>query len=283
MYTIRTAHLEDMEFIMTLAKQEGWNPGLNDAQAFHATDPKGFYLGVLDGEPIGCISAVDYHGLGFIGLYIVKEKYRGKGYGLALWKHAVERLRFSITGLDGVVSQQGNYQKSGFKYAYPSHRYCWEPKAGLKLKADGFYESDIVSESKVAFAALSAYDQVCFGYMRKDFLRVWFSMPTSNTFVSMDGNTIQGYATLRLCQHGFKLGPLFADTPFIAQNLLLAAGHEALGNQIFLDVPEPNRAAVDLAVGFGMQKVFETARMYANGVPDLPLERIYGVTTFELG
>jgi GNAT superfamily N-acetyltransferase len=283
MYTIRTAQLEDMGFIITLAEQEGWNPGLNDAQAFHATDSEGFYIGVLDGEPIGCISAVDYHGFGFIGLYIVKEKYRGKGYGLALWKHAVERLRSGIIGLDGVVSQQSNYQKSNFNYAYPSHRFCWKPNADLKLGEDGFYENNIVPESKVAFAALCAYDYDCFRYARPEFLRVWTSMPTSKTFVSMDKNAIQGYATLRLCHQGFKLGPLFADTPSIARNLLLAAGYEAQGNPIFLDVPEPNREAGELAVEFGMHKVFETARMYANGVPDLPIERIYGVTTFELG
>jgi hypothetical protein len=29
--------------------------------------------------------------------------------------------------------------------------------------------------------------------------------------------------------------------------------------------------------------VFETARMYTGGDPGLPLERIYGITTFELG
>jgi hypothetical protein len=29
--------------------------------------------------------------------------------------------------------------------------------------------------------------------------------------------------------------------------------------------------------------VFETARMYRNGDPGLPVERIFGITTFELG
>ena len=51
----------------------------------------------------------------------------------------------------------------------------------------------------------------------------------------------------------------------------------------FLDVPEPNRAAVEMAEGHGMEPVFETARMYLNGVPELPLDRIFGITSFELG
>jgi hypothetical protein len=32
-----------------------------------------------------------------------------------------------------------------------------------------------------------------------------------------------------------------------------------------------------------MKEVFATARMYNRAIPDLPLDAIYGVTTFELG
>ena len=33
----------------------------------------------------------------------------------------------------------------------------------------------------------------------------------------------------------------------------------------------------------GLAPVFETARMYTRGDPGLPLSRIFGITTFELG
>jgi hypothetical protein len=38
-----------------------------------------------------------------------------------------------------------------------------------------------------------------------------------------------------------------------------------------------------LAERHGMVVAFETARMYTGKVPDLPLRRLFGVTTFELG
>ncbi len=38
-----------------------------------------------------------------------------------------------------------------------------------------------------------------------------------------------------------------------------------------------------LAQDFGLVPVFETARMYTGPIPPLRLERIFGVTTFELG
>ena len=70
----------DVEFAIRLAADEGWNPGLHDAAAFFDADPEGFLVGILDGRPIGCISAVRYPDrFGFIGLYIVVPEHRGKG------------------------------------------------------------------------------------------------------------------------------------------------------------------------------------------------------------
>ena len=39
------------------AAGEGWNPGVHDADGFHAADPVGFLLGLLDAAPVSMISA----------------------------------------------------------------------------------------------------------------------------------------------------------------------------------------------------------------------------------
>jgi len=54
------------------------------------------------------------------------------------------------------------------------------------------------------------------------------------------------------------------------------------GTQFFLDVPEINKNAVKLAENTGMKPMFETARMYTKFAPNLPLIKIFGVTTFEV-
>jgi hypothetical protein len=48
-------------------------------------------------------------------------------------------------------------------------------------------------------------------------------------------------------------------------------------------VPEPNREAVALAQARGLAPVFETARMYTGAVRPMRLDRVFGITTFELG
>lgn len=52
---------------------------------------------------------------------------------------------------------------------------------------------------------------------------------------------------------------------------------------VYLDTPEINREVLALAANDDMQVSFETARMYTRRPPDLPVDRIFGVTSFELG
>lgn len=48
-------------------------------------------------------------------------------------------------------------------------------------------------------------------------------------------------------------------------------------------MPAPQAEAVALAHRHGLQPAFETARMYAGPAPALPMQRLFGITTFELG
>jgi hypothetical protein len=99
----------------------------------------------------------------------------------------------------------------------------------------------------------------------------------------MEDGAVRGYGVLRRCRTGFKIGPLFAETAESAEALFRSLAAEAGGEPVFLDIPEPNSAARALAARHGLAPVFETARMYRGSVPQLPLSRIYGITTFELG
>ena len=123
-YNIRPATRKELDVAIEWASKEGWNPGLNDADAFYASDPRGYLIGFLDKEPIASLSAVSYGpNFGFLGFYIVKPEHRGKGYGWKLWQKAMQYLNTQNIGLDGVIAQQENYKKSGFTLAYSNIRY----------------------------------------------------------------------------------------------------------------------------------------------------------------
>ncbi|MBS7660580.1 GNAT family N-acetyltransferase [Pseudomonas lalucatii] len=261
------------------AAAEGWNPGLHDADCYHAADPDGFLIGLLGDEPIAVISVVKYGaGFGFLGFYIVRPQYRGQGYGLRLWNAGLAYLAGRTVGLDGVVEQQGNYAKSGFALAHANVRY--QGLAGGEPRTD----AEIVPLSSLPFADLCAYDRPFFPESRAEFLRHWIAQPESTALGILGDRQLAGYAVLRRCRSGYKIGPLFADTAELAERLFLALRAAApAGAEIFLDVPATNAAAVAMAQRHGMTVSFETARMYRGTVPTLPLGRIFGITSFELG
>ena len=273
---VRRMTESELNLALEWAAAEGWNPGLYDAVCFYAVDPNGFFLGEFVGEPIGCISAVAYdEHYGFVGFYIVKPQYRGRGFGLQLWDAAMVYLGGHNVGLDGVIAQQGNYRKSGFKLAYRNIRHQGE--------GGGAEPSGLLDLSSVDFDEIVRYDRAVFPAARPSFLRRWICQPQGAAFGIAGGHRLKGYGVLRACRCGFKIGPLFANDPHIAGTLFQGLASRVPGQPLFLDTPEANPAAVELARRHGMEPVFETARMYTKESPDRRIDCCFGVTTFELG
>ena len=93
---------------------------MRDAECFATVDPQGFLIGELDGTAAATISCVNYDDcFAFLGFYIVRPDLRGHGYGLRIWNAAMAHAGARTVGLDGVVAQQANYQKSGFHWPIP--------------------------------------------------------------------------------------------------------------------------------------------------------------------
>jgi hypothetical protein len=275
---IRALSLDEMRFPVDWAAAEGWNPGLYDAAAFHAADPEGFLAAFVDGEPAACVSVVrSGAGFGFLGFYICRPDMRGKGIGWRVWQAGMAHLAGRTVGLDGVVAQQDNYRKSGFVLAHRNVRYMGTPRV------EAVRDAGIAPITPELADRIIAYDRPRYPDDRKAFLKLWLQMPGSHASACIENGDVQGYGVIRPARDGYKIGPLFADDPAIAERLFAALAAKAHGGTIVLDPPEPNAAAVALAERHGLRPVFETARMYRGPAPDLPLGSIFGITTFELG
>lgn len=268
----------EVAFAVDLAANEGWNPGLHDAECFYAADHGGFLIGTLDNEPIGCISAVSYaRHFGFIGLYIVRPEYRGRGFGRRLWQAGIDRLSRQNIGLDGVVAQQANYAKAGFRLAHRNVRYQGTFRQIAR-------HASIVTASEAVFKQIRDYDRQIFPEPRDAFLQKWLSQPAAGVFAAIHDGRLTGYTVVRKCRSGWKIGPLAANDPAIARQLLETAGsHVTPGEPVFLDVPDTNKTAQTLIADFKMTTVFETARMYTGPNPQIDGAKLFGVTSFELG
>ncbi len=297
-YTIRLMTRQDLDLAIDWAAAEGWNPGLQDADCFYAADADGFLMGWLAGQPIAAISVVKYGDrFGFLGFYIVRPEFRGQGYGWQLWQAGLATLAGRNIGLDGVVAQQENYVRSGFTLAHRNIRYSGRRLDSLSLDllslgSDAATDHSVVSLASepssmppsILIEQVIAYDQAFFPALRAAFMRCWLTRSQRYAVGILHDSQIAGYGVIRPCREGYKVGPLLADTPqFAAAIFRVLQAHLPIGSEFYLDVPAVNAEAIALAESYAMTPVFETARMYTQSAPKLPLERTFGITTFELG
>jgi len=275
---IRPMRPDEIAIAIDWAAAEGWNPGLGDAACFATVDEGGFLIGEIDGKPAATISCVNYDPhFSFLGFYIVRNDLRGRGYGLQIWKAAIAHAGARVIGLDGVVTQQDNYRKSGFSLAYPNIRY------GGKVMAPPTPQESVVDLADVRPADLETSDSAVFPAPRAAFLRSWVRAAGHFGRARIRDGALAAWGVIRPCRTGSKIGPLVAEDRRSAEAVLSGLLQDSGADDVFLDVPGVNTHAAALATELGLAPVFETARMYTAPIKPLALHRVFGVTTFELG
>ena len=275
--TIRTMQPEELTIAIEWARNEGWNPGVEDATLFYYADPSGFFVAEFEGEIVAVGSAVRYDAqFAFCGLYIVAPKHRGKGYGLALTKHRLAYCGYRNVGIDGVLDNVEIYKRVGYRPYYQNKRF--QKRATAQTVSSNTHD---IKQSHIA--EIIDYDRQCFPAKRDTFLKGWLQQAQGKSVCVIENGQVRGYAVRRQCVEGHKVGPLFADTQEVAVQLFSALQRDIAGEVIILDVPENNPLAIELALNEDMEVVFATSRMYQRGLPDIAHHKVFGITTFELG
>jgi hypothetical protein len=197
-----------------------------------------------------------------------------------LWHYRLNRLRERLLpeapiGMDGVLAMRPFYERGGFVFAHDDVRF-----QGI---ASGAMDPAARRINSAAFATVEQFDRMHVAAPRATFLRRWTFQPGSHAIALHEHDAMAGYGVARPAQTGYKLGPIFAKRPDIAERLILSLMACIPGEQVQLDVPTPNPAATRLAEKFDLKPVFTCARLYHGRTPDLPIGHIFGVTSFEFG
>ncbi|MRI33739.1 hypothetical protein EOPP23_12150 [Endozoicomonas sp. OPT23] len=265
---------------------EGWNPGIQDVDTLLRAAHAG-WLGIWKGEQLAGMASVFNHSykFAFFGLYIIQPEFRQKEFrqlelGITLNRHRLQMAGYRNIGLDGVMEQYDNYRHIGFRLAHRTPRYMFtqivpkpQPNAICDLK-------------EITLIELLDYERnnQLFPCRRKTYLKAWLTQTDATGFCYRINQEIMGYGMIRPCMEGFKIGPLFANTPDIAQDLLLALLSTTNGQKTYCDIPENNEQALLLAEQLGgTLSGFCSARMYRGFQPELQLQKIYGITSIEAG
>ena len=281
-FEIRRLTPEEMEQMISNAVDgEGWTESYDVLHAFRVLDHDGFLGGFINGKLIGHVSMVRYEeNYGFVGYYIVVPEFRGKGYGMKLWREGMKRMEGCNVGLDGVAEEVPLYVKSGFTKYFDNHRYHGVSKVMPAHPSVVAYEEGMLDK-------VAEYDRQCFPSTRKEFLRAWLTVPHGHTVVYVEDGVVKGYAAMHRTTQCNEIARCFADSREIAQALyvsLINALGEGIG--VHWNIPGDNDAAVELIESLGEYQPklhWDIARMYTRGVPQVKAEKVWSMTSYSIG
>lgn len=283
---VRLMTKDDSKMVMGWAAKEGWNPGKYEVEPLYVADSTGYHLLEIDGEPVASLASVKHsQNFAFLGLYIVKPEYRGKGYGKLLWDIVMGTLKDCTTlGLNGVIDQVENYKRSGFMPATLNTRWRGRPSLKFFGNINNTVLNNISVTKDFSLTSMIDYDAKIFANPRAVFLSQWLKMPESHVLAAIEGGVLRGYGSLSVSEEGYKVAPLFADNEAIAEKLYVALCHyTANKGYIQIDTNENNPFAAALAKRFGLEKMFDTLCMYKGVAPGMEDKKIFGLTTLEIG
>lgn len=252
MIRVRAFTLDDLDFGFRLKEQAGWNQTLADWRRLLRLQPEGCLLAEWEGRPAGTVVVCGFGPVAWIAMMLVEESLRGRGLGRALMERALalaEELGAASVRLDATPLGQPLYERLGFAPDYSLTRY------GGALRGVDSPGQELL---EVTADEAGQLDQPATGADRRRLLdALWEEQPGWG--VIRDGE-FAGYYTARPGSRATHLGPCVADAA-AGPVLLGDAFRRFAGRPVFLDIPEPNAPANELAQAAGLAPQRRLLRM----------------------
>lgn len=296
-FKIRKINTEE-EFknvIVNWMVEEGWRPGLKDAECFLACDPSAAFVGELNAKPIACATMTKYADrFNFGGCYVVSKEHREKGYGRMLYDAAMASAMPSCSiAIAGLLHLEELYKRKGFRSQFYGARFDLHPPTAItrlsEISERCHGPVNIKCIEEVDLQALFKYDAAVFGAERHAFLTKWFRIPGKHGRVAINSEgSIVGYTVARpsfVKKEGYKIGPLFADSEPIAEKLLKAVFEELLQEEPVpvVCIDALTKKAKEMSEKLQGKKSFEIVYMVMYDLPGACFDKWFGMTTLELG
>lgn len=295
---IRNAKLEDLQFPIRFVVEHKWRPfGPGDYLCAYKYDPKGFFVGEVDGEVVSHVMLISYpdHST-HCGSLMIQKEHRNKRYAEQMLKHVSKIVDSTFTiSLDSLPYMISFFESFGFSTA-------WENAIAMlsfekiiskvKLEAEGSVTMKLIKS--VDIDKLVEYDTSVFGCKRHVLVENWIKIPGSMGWVAHDRDgKIVGYTLVRpiILNYGGEIGmnmaPLYAENNKVASALLKIAAETCLANDavaatnfllIYAKGADHSKNASELFDCVEAEYLPFATRMYLKGPPqDGELNKIYGI------
>jgi GNAT superfamily N-acetyltransferase len=282
---IRPMSRDELDVVLDWADQEGWNPGLSDADVFWRIDRSGLWAIDVDGILVGS-GATIAHGSTHvvIGLVHVRPEHRRQGIATRtfpwLVDGALSRMPPGTTvSLDVPDHLHDLAERFGF---HPVRRIARMVGRAIETRR-GAHSGELRALASVPVDAVVDYDAAHVGALRRDLLETWIHPVGGFSLGVYEGQRLRGMAVMRPARRGYRIGPLFADDPDIAEELMGALSRMVLGHTISMDVPTDNPQALALAARHGLTETSSVVHLELGDVRPSPEGSVYAITSIEIG
>ena len=220
---------DELNDALRLSTQASWNQTLQDWENLLG---QGLCLGGRVGRRLVCTGTlVDYGDGGWLGMLLVDEELRNRGYGTRmlniLLKAADERLNFKWVGLDATDLGRPIYLKHGFREVGTINRWEVRPKVLPQLLETREFVDPI------DVSAIEKLDIEAFGAARE-----WKVAVNSAFHVCNENEDYLGFGRSRPGRLGRYVGPVAARSTEAATSIIAGLIQPHLGEQgIVIDVP----------------------------------------------
>jgi ribosomal protein S18 acetylase RimI-like enzyme len=284
----RSLRPTDLPAAQGLSEIAGWNQTRADWRDYLAFEPDGCLAAEIDGVLAGTATCIRYgEKMGWIGMVLVHPAHRRLGLGTELLGRTIAYLKGRGTRsirLDATPMGKAVYIPLGFRDEYEVARFEGAgpaPPAGGEPGSRRAVQEPLDREDLALVADL---DAEAFGVRRLGVLSALSRRNPALCFAARSGGAVSGFIIGRQGREAIQLGPSAARDPIIAEGLFGALLGASGDRRVFLDLPTPNRAGVEIMArhGFKVQRTF--ARMVlGDGGPAGRTDLVFGTSGAEKG
>jgi len=260
MFQVKTMSVDDFPFATILANTMNWNMATEDFEFLSSLEPEGCFVVFQCSERLGIATSISYGKVGWFGNLIVKEKYRNKGVGSLLVKHAVNYLQskgVETIGLYAYPKLLGFYRKLGFERD--------EDFSVLRAEAFDFLAAESLPKvGTKQIQAIAEFDSRWFGGDRRKLLESLILEEGNLSYYKSESDEIVGFVVAKVYGKMAEVGPLVCRTGHVDDAVMLLKA--VLGKLTDLSVnvflPKKETALADMLSSFGFKEDFSVSRMF---------------------
>ena len=254
----------DFPFATKLANTMNWNMATEDFEFMTSLEPDGCFVAFQGSKHVGLATSISFGKVGWFGNLIVKEKYRNKGVGSFLVKHAVNYLRskgVKRIGLYAYPHLVGFYSGLGFERDEDFFVLYADALGALTSKALA-----VVGTHQVA--SVEAFDSICFGGDRKRLLESIILEKGNLCYYVPEGDKVIGYAAATVYKKMAWVGPLICRKNDVDAAVLLfkAILANLAGKSVYVVLPKKETALTHTLLSVGFKEDFCVSRMFLGKV-----------------